>query len=140
MIVPPVANPMATKPVPRRNTLRLGAFAFIGFLPYNSLSCAPRHHSRRGLEQFYCRPVIERWKAEIPTGQIPSGRRALILASRSCGGAFRRREQHRSDGRRTLRGAACPGNHGCLPEAHLTSCPNSGTVEMLILALASFTR
>jgi hypothetical protein len=32
MMVPPVANPMATRPVPRRNPLRLG-FAFIEFLP-----------------------------------------------------------------------------------------------------------
>jgi hypothetical protein len=33
MIVPPVANPTATKPVPRRKPLRLGVPAFIGLLP-----------------------------------------------------------------------------------------------------------
>ena len=40
--MPPVANPMATRPVPRRNPLRLG-FAFIGFLPCD-YDYEPRSH------------------------------------------------------------------------------------------------
>jgi hypothetical protein len=46
MIVPPVANPMATKPVPRRNALRLGAFAFIEVPPMLS---SP-HFGQRGVQ------------------------------------------------------------------------------------------